>query len=308
MIRATLSVIRNRHSQHADSRDTLGELSGCFCLREYLFHRRGLLRKDDACADVLRASRVDRTARLRELPDRNDSAHNCAAGLSHSRLVELAETIHGACARSGRHTDLAVARAARRLVSLVVVTANEISLSLGDADSYAISPILVHGTELGRPDHQALLMLLLTIAICAEWSLQAEADALATTNWSKWSIVSGVAWALAIWTSAYESLVLFLLVMVVTALKDPKRFRQDSACGWLCFALVIVIALLIERRIPSFRSCIQTRFFKTGRIPLVNSRISRRQIQSGCVGAAICSWSRRSWFGSARPRPATRVS
>ena len=33
---------------------------------------------------------------------------------------------------------------------------------------YAISPILVHGTELGRPDHQSLLILLVTIAICAE--------------------------------------------------------------------------------------------------------------------------------------------
>src|SRR4030095_3085343 len=42
---------------------------------------------------------------------------------------------------------------------------------------YAISPILVHGAKLGRPDHQSLLMLLLTIAICAEWSLQAEAGA-----------------------------------------------------------------------------------------------------------------------------------
>ena len=33
---------------------------------------------------------------------------------------------------------------------------------------YAISPILVHGTELGRPDHQSLLILLIAIAICAE--------------------------------------------------------------------------------------------------------------------------------------------
>ena len=33
---------------------------------------------------------------------------------------------------------------------------------------YAISPILVHGTELGRPDHQSLLILLVAIAICAE--------------------------------------------------------------------------------------------------------------------------------------------
>src|SRR5206468_6784238 len=46
-----------------------------------------------------------------------------------------------------------------RLVSLIV---------------YAISPILVQGTDLGRPDHQSLLILLVAIAICAEWSLQAE--------------------------------------------------------------------------------------------------------------------------------------
>src|SRR5262245_30099083 len=86
---------------------------------------------------------------------------------------------------------------------------------------YAISPILTHGTELGRPDHQSLLILLVTIAICAEWSIQTDAGAhstplrasLAPTNLSKWSIVSGVAWGSAIWTSAYESLVLFLLVM-----------------------------------------------------------------------------------------------
>jgi hypothetical protein len=58
---------------------------------------------------------------------------------------------------------------------------------------------------------------------------------------------------LAIWTSAYESLVLFLLVMVVTALENPKAISVRSRqSGWLCFVLVIAIALLIERRAPSF--------------------------------------------------------
>jgi hypothetical protein len=118
---------------------------------------------------------------------------------------------------------------------------------------YAISPILVHGTELGRPDHQSLLMLLVTIAICAEWSLHTEANAFAATNQSTWSIISGVAWGLAIWTSAYESLILFVLVMVVSALKNLKTISaRNRRGGWLCFGLVIVIALLIERRIPSF--------------------------------------------------------
>jgi len=124
---------------------------------------------------------------------------------------------------------------------------------------YAISPILVHGTELGRPDHQSLLMLLVSIAICAEWSLQCDGASAVEVNrpylqtYRRWGIVSGVAWGLAIWTSAYESLVLFLLLMVVSALKNHKAISaRTRRAGWLCFALIIVIALLIERRIPSF--------------------------------------------------------
>jgi hypothetical protein len=117
---------------------------------------------------------------------------------------------------------------------------------------YGISPILVHGTELGRPDHQSLLILLVTVAICAEWSLRMK-DGAAARDWRTWSITSGIAWGLAIWTSAYEPLVLFLLAMVVTALENPKalltRFRF---AGWIYFAAVLAVALLIERRVPSF--------------------------------------------------------
>jgi hypothetical protein len=118
---------------------------------------------------------------------------------------------------------------------------------------YAISPILVHGTELGRPDHQSLSMLLVTIAICAEWSFREEtAGTSASTGGNRWSIVSGIAWGLAIWNSAYESLVLFLLVIVVSALEDRKALLAKSRRpGWLCFVLIIAIALSIERRIPS---------------------------------------------------------
>jgi len=118
---------------------------------------------------------------------------------------------------------------------------------------YAISPILVHGTELGRPDHQSLLMLLVTIAICAEWSMQADAGTFATADRSKWSIVGGVAWGMAIWTAAYEPLVLFLLVMLVSILTNPKAiWLGPRRAGWLCFVVVVAIALLIERRFPSF--------------------------------------------------------
>jgi hypothetical protein len=115
---------------------------------------------------------------------------------------------------------------------------------------YAISPILVHGAELGRPDHQSLLMLLVTIAICAEWRLRHDPTA-------GWSALSGIAWGLAIWVSAYEPLLLFMLVIVLLLVLDILENRRSLLAkyrrpGWICFVFIIAIALLIERRIPSF--------------------------------------------------------
>ena len=119
---------------------------------------------------------------------------------------------------------------------------------------YAISPILVHGTELGRPDHQSLSILLVAIAICAEWSRW---EATGTAS-ARWGIVSGITWGLAIWNSAYESLILFVLVIVLLLVLGEKGAPPSDAAtakprrlGWVCFVLVIAIALLIERRIPS---------------------------------------------------------
>jgi hypothetical protein len=110
---------------------------------------------------------------------------------------------------------------------------------------YAISPILVHGTELGRPDHQSLLMLLVTIGICAEWTLRTEASA-------KWSIVSGIAWGLSLWVSAYEPLFLFLLMLSLGAVQDRQSlFKKHRRVGWIAFVAVITVALAIEQRLPS---------------------------------------------------------
>jgi hypothetical protein len=128
---------------------------------------------------------------------------------------------------------------------------------------FAISPILVHGTELGRPDHQSLLMLLMTIAICAEWSLQ-NLETACTPNddggesrkrWQGriWGGVGAVGWAMAIWVSAYEPVVLFLIVIGTTFVVNRRELLgPDRRRGWILFAAIIVIVLLIERRIPPF--------------------------------------------------------
>ena len=67
-----------------------------------------------------------------------------------------------------------------------------------------------------------------------------------------WWLASAVAWAVAIWVSAYEPLVLFLMV-TTTALVMNRRavFERDRRAGWILFAGIIAIAFAIERRVPS---------------------------------------------------------
>ncbi|MEO8205702.1 MAG: hypothetical protein ABI615_05935 [Chthoniobacterales bacterium] len=74
----------------------------------------------------------------------------------------------------------------------------------------AVSPILSHGYVVGRPDHQCLILLFLTIALTSELTL-----------WSKpsrrWAITNGCAWGLALWTSLYEPLILFIATLILRA-------------------------------------------------------------------------------------------
>ena len=123
---------------------------------------------------------------------------------------------------------------------------------------FVLSPILVHGTALGRPDHQSVLILLVTAAVCADWSLlNFEARG--------WKIVSGLTWGLAIWVSAYEPLILFAISsLTVSGLSLRKRrisltneavnrnWLFDRGLKWFVCAVVLLIAMLIERRVPSF--------------------------------------------------------
>jgi hypothetical protein len=122
-------------------------------------------------------------------------------------------------------------------------------------------------------------MLLVTIAICADWRLQnlqatglpksfgrgggletappcLTGDAIRESRMAwrprAWAVTSGAVWALAIWVSAYEPLVLFLIVIITNFLVNSRAlFGRDRRAGWILFAAIIAIALLIERRIPS---------------------------------------------------------
>jgi hypothetical protein len=78
-----------------------------------------------------------------------------------------------------------------------------------------------------------------------------------------WSLTSATTWALAIWVSAYEPLVLFFIVTATTFLANRKvLFARDRRAWWILFAVIIAIALLIERRIPSLPIFHSTASFK----------------------------------------------
>ena len=104
----------------------------------------------------------------------------------------------------------------------------------------AISPILVHGMVLGRPDHQSLLILLAAVALAAEFSL-------AGTLSMGWGIIAGSAWALALWVSLYEPLILFAIVAGFWLVCDRRRFfAREMRAGWIAFGVVVLAALTMD--------------------------------------------------------------
>jgi hypothetical protein len=122
---------------------------------------------------------------------------------------------------------------------------------------FAISPVLVHGTLLGRPDHQSLLLLLLAVALGLEWqlwmgatrgkgALVARRDAgLARTP--SLGVAAGIAWALAMWVSLYEPLILFAAIVALWLVGDRRRFTgREFRAGWIVFAAILLVAIRVD--------------------------------------------------------------
>ena len=102
------------------------------------------------------------------------------------------------------------------------------------------SPILAHGFSLGRPDHQSLILACMALALAAEWQL-----------WSGqscgWGIASGVAWAVGLWTSLYEPLLLLALVLVAALVWNRAVFRQKARLpGLIVGGVILLLALGVE--------------------------------------------------------------
>ena len=105
---------------------------------------------------------------------------------------------------------------------------------------FAVSPILVHGTVLGRPDHQSLLLLCLAVALGAETKLWESPS-------RGWAIAGGLAWGLGLWVSLYEPLVLLAGTLVLGIAGGRKSFFSRERVGWgAALAGVLLLATLVD--------------------------------------------------------------
>lgn len=105
---------------------------------------------------------------------------------------------------------------------------------------FAISPIVVQAFRLGRPDHQSLLLFLMAAGLAAEWSLWSRPARAAAIIW-------GSAWGFALWTSLYEPLIVFALLLVLRfALLRRKAIDREWLIGWAVALGIFGAAILID--------------------------------------------------------------
>jgi hypothetical protein len=109
----------------------------------------------------------------------------------------------------------------------------------------AASPIAAHGFQLGRPDHQSLLVFIIAVALVAD-----------VETWTRralgWRYVSAVAWALALWVSLFEPLILLAVVLLARWLCRGRLPQEESKkttarIGPLvAFLGILAVALFID--------------------------------------------------------------
>lgn len=110
----------------------------------------------------------------------------------------------------------------------------------------AISPILAHGFQLGRPDHQSVLILLVGAALAAEIGIWNQMP-------SGWEVAAAALWALALWTSLFEPLLL-LLATACLRLAVLGRKALPGKAAVIVFVSLLLAVFLFEgwrARVPS---------------------------------------------------------
>ena len=105
---------------------------------------------------------------------------------------------------------------------------------------FTLSPIAAHGTVLGRPDHQGLVLFLMSVAFGAEWMLVQKGTRF-------WGVLGGLAWGTGLWVSLYEPGILFAITQLLGLVFLRKGFFcRNRLWSWITLLTLLAVALLLE--------------------------------------------------------------
>ena len=102
----------------------------------------------------------------------------------------------------------------------------------------AALPGFIWATACGRPRHQSLILILLALALTAEY----ERWHLVANPRRAWSLFAGVIWGLACWTSLFEP----VIVLTVLVIFNGVVRRRESLAFLVSFACVSAVAFILE--------------------------------------------------------------
>jgi hypothetical protein len=110
---------------------------------------------------------------------------------------------------------------------------------------FAASPAIAWTSAVGRPDHHALAILLVTAALALEWpGPDGGAD---RPPGQLREIASGLCWGLALWVSLYEPLLLFACRLAGRLCADRALLRSPAfRRGLVATGTVLALAMLLE--------------------------------------------------------------
>jgi hypothetical protein len=104
----------------------------------------------------------------------------------------------------------------------------------------AASPIMAQAFRLGRPDHQSLLVALMAAGLAMEGNLWSRPTRRAAVVW-------GAAWGLALWTSLYEPLIVFALLLILRgALLRRAMFTRPWAIAGITVVAVFGFGVVFD--------------------------------------------------------------
>ncbi|MEM1058871.1 MAG: hypothetical protein AAGK14_06460 [Verrucomicrobiota bacterium] len=101
-----------------------------------------------------------------------------------------------------------------------------------------VTPGIMWATPFARPDHQALVLLMLSGGLAAEL-IRWRPDRPDTVFWAA---LGGACWAFALWTSLFEPLILFALILVTNLIAR----RREQHPFLISFGVVAAVAILVE--------------------------------------------------------------